>query len=60
MMEILRTSETSVHYDTTRRNIPEGCHHKFQISFWAIRFQSFLICYIFYQQNKFSLLLSKD
>jgi hypothetical protein len=27
MMEAIRTSETSVKfYETTRRNIPEGCH----------------------------------
>jgi hypothetical protein len=27
MMEAVRTSETSVNfYETTRRNIPEGCH----------------------------------
>jgi hypothetical protein len=26
MMEAVRTSETSVYYDTTRRNIPEGYH----------------------------------
>jgi hypothetical protein len=33
MMEAVRTSETSVNfYETTRRNIPEGCH-RFFLSF---------------------------
>jgi hypothetical protein len=26
MMEAVRTSETSVNYETTQRNNPEGCH----------------------------------
>jgi hypothetical protein len=26
-MEAVSTSETSINFKTTRRNIPEGCHH---------------------------------
>jgi hypothetical protein len=34
MMEIVYTSETSVHYKTTRRNVPEGYHLLIYLNNW--------------------------